>query len=291
MHSLHMGKVLAAVIALFISFNDISTADELVVTESGNVGIGTATPSGKLDVQGDIRAGNSNIYFTKTNHTYTAIGDTPGYAAIENAVDYNALMILGRSGTPKGRYVQLWDYLQVMGGMDITGNVGIGTTTPQCPLDVNGNLQYRAGGNKVQMTSTPGFLAYLIDGNLWGVSIWASSRRFKEDIRDLDISSEKIHALNPVAFKWIEERGGKADFGLIAEEVAEIIPELAAYDEEGKPFSVRYELLSVLLLKELKKQKKLNERLSEQLQALKIDNQNFEARLAKLERMLEKKQK
>ena len=87
----------------------------------GRIGIGTANPAGKLDVAGDIRAGNSDIYFTKTNHNHTGIGNIPGYAAIENAADHDALMILGRAGTSKGRSVKLWDYLQVNGNVDVTG--------------------------------------------------------------------------------------------------------------------------------------------------------------------------
>ncbi|XHX78800.1 MAG: hypothetical protein RBJ76_02385 [Stenomitos frigidus ULC029] len=104
----------------------------------GNVGIGTTTPQGKLEVSGDIRAGNSDLYFTKIDHKHTGFGNTTGFAAIENASDYGALMILGRAGTAKGRYVRLWDYLQVNGGLDITGNVGIGTETPDRKLVVRG---------------------------------------------------------------------------------------------------------------------------------------------------------
>ena len=104
----------------------------------GNVGIGTATPQGKLEVNGDIRAGNSDLYFTKTDHKHSGFGNPTGFAAIENASDYGALMILGRAGTAKGRYVRLWDYLQVNGGLDITGNVGIGTETPDRKLVVRG---------------------------------------------------------------------------------------------------------------------------------------------------------
>jgi hypothetical protein len=89
----------------------------------GRIGIGTANPAARLDVRGDIRAGNSDIYFTKTNHNHSGIGNTPGYAAIENAADYNALMILGRAGTSKGRSVRLWDYLQVNGSLDVNGTL------------------------------------------------------------------------------------------------------------------------------------------------------------------------
>ena len=89
----------------------------------GSVGIGTVSPGGKLDVLGDIRAGNSDIYFTKTDHKHTGIGNTDGYAAIENAEDFGALMILGRAGTPEGRKVRLWDYLQVDGDLQVEKNL------------------------------------------------------------------------------------------------------------------------------------------------------------------------
>ncbi|MBD2037669.1 hypothetical protein H6F76_22175 [Leptolyngbya sp. FACHB-321] len=113
-------------------------ASNSISYSAGNVGIGTTTPQGKLEVSGDIRAGNSDLYFTKIDHKHTAFGNTTGFAAIENASDYGALMILGRAGTAKGRYVRLWDYLQVNGGLDITGNVGIGTETPDRKLVVRG---------------------------------------------------------------------------------------------------------------------------------------------------------
>jgi cytoskeletal protein CcmA (bactofilin family) len=93
------------------------------VTIMGNVGIGTLEPQGKLDVRGAIHAGNSDIYFTKTDHRHTAFGNTAGFAAIENSANYEALMILGRAGTSQGRAVKLWDYLQVNGNLEVTGNI------------------------------------------------------------------------------------------------------------------------------------------------------------------------
>ncbi|HKX33305.1 MAG TPA: hypothetical protein VJ302_36850, partial [Blastocatellia bacterium] len=113
-----------------------SGGDKLTVTPAGNVGIGTATPEGKLDVKGEIRAGNSDLYFTRTDHNHTGIGNAEGFAAIENAANFNALMILGRSGTPQGRAVRLWDYLEVNGALHVTSNVGIGTAAPSRMLHV-----------------------------------------------------------------------------------------------------------------------------------------------------------
>jgi hypothetical protein len=103
----------------------------------GNVGIGTNTPDAKLDVAGAIRAGNSDIYFTKTDHTHTGIGNAAGFAAIENASNpnFNCLMILGRStGSPIVRRVQLWDFLQVNGDLVVTGRLTAPTKTG-CVVD------------------------------------------------------------------------------------------------------------------------------------------------------------
>jgi hypothetical protein len=86
------------------------------------VGIGTADPTAKLDVAGAIKAGNSDLYFSKTDHTHTGFGNASGHAAIENAQDYNALMILGRA-TDSGRRVRLWDYLEVNGPLEVTGHL------------------------------------------------------------------------------------------------------------------------------------------------------------------------
>ena len=87
---------------------------------AGNVGIGTTTPSAKLEVSGNLKvtgsltAGGSDIYFTQTDHTHTGFGNTEGFAAIENASNYNALMILGRQ-TSTGRIIKVWDRFEVNG--------------------------------------------------------------------------------------------------------------------------------------------------------------------------------
>jgi hypothetical protein len=88
--------------------------DHIALIPSGNVGIGTDAPAYKLDVQGSIAAGNSDIYFTNTNHRHSGIGNTTGLAAIENSIDYSSLMILGRTVSGR-RKVTMWDDITVNG--------------------------------------------------------------------------------------------------------------------------------------------------------------------------------
>jgi hypothetical protein len=98
-----------------------------------------------------------------------------------------------------------------------------------------------------------------------------SSRQFKENVRDLGDRSARLLGLRPVAFRYREgvRREPRAvEYGLIAEEVAEVYPELVVYDEEGKPTTVKYHLLSTLLLNELQKQATEIQRMRARLERL-----------------------
>jgi len=83
-----------------------------------------------------------------------------------------------------------------------------------------------------------------------------SSRRFKKDIADMDSASEALLALRPVTFHYKEEfdRQGIPQFGLVAEEVAEICPDLVLRDGKGEIYSVRYEAVNAMLLNEFLKE-------------------------------------
>ncbi len=84
----------------------------------------------------------------------------------------------------------------------------------------------------------------------------SSSANFKEQIKPMAESSEAIYSLHPVTFRYKREfdPAGIPQFGLVAEEVATVDPDLVARDEEGKPYTVRYEAVSAMLLNEFLKQ-------------------------------------
>jgi Chaperone of endosialidase len=81
-----------------------------------------------------------------------------------------------------------------------------------------------------------------------------SSRRYKEDVRDMGDASSPVLALRPVTFHYRQPAGDGTHFGLIAEEVDEHLSDLVARDAEGRAASVRYDELPALLLNELQKQ-------------------------------------
>jgi|SRR5882724_665853 len=83
-----------------------------------------------------------------------------------------------------------------------------------------------------------------------------SSRRFKDDIRPMDDASDAILALKPVTFHYKEDTQAIPQFGLVAEDVEAIYPDLVIRDKEGKANSVRYEAINAMLLNEFLKEHK-----------------------------------
>ena len=83
-----------------------------------------------------------------------------------------------------------------------------------------------------------------------------SSKRFKEDIKPMDKTSEALFALEPVKFHYKKEidPAGKSQFGLVAEDVEKVNPDLVVRDKEGKAYSVRYDQVNAMLLNEFLKE-------------------------------------
>jgi trimeric autotransporter adhesin len=97
-----------------------------------------------------------------------------------------------------------------------------------------------------------------------------SSERFKEDIKPMSKTSETLFALNPVTFRYKKEidSAGTSQFGLVAEDVEKVNPDLVVRDKDGKPYSVRYEAVNAMLLNEFLKEHRKVERLEKQVEAL-----------------------
>ena len=143
------------------------------------------------------------------------------------------------------------------------GNGTIATANNQMVLGNANVTQFYCYGAFVGTTAFASNLTVLNTGQIVRST---SSRRYKKDITDLEINTSNIYKLKPVSYN--SHTDDTRHFGLIAEEVADVIPELAMYSKEKDvvngsasdkvvPDAVQYPLLSVLMLKEVQKHEKM----------------------------------
>ena len=109
------------------------------------------------------------------------------------------------------------------------------------------------GGIRVKPPAVAWLFSSMLTASLGTVT---SSARFKDEIKPMDKASEAILALKPVSFRYKKEIDpqGIPQFGLVAEEVEKVNPDLVVRDKEGKPYSVRYEQMNAMLLNEFLKE-------------------------------------
>src|SRR5256886_2264102 len=99
--------------------------------------------------------------------------------------------------------------------------------------------------------------AVVVDSN-GQLGVAPSSQRFKDAINPMAKASEAILALKPVTFRYKKDLdpAGIPQFGLVAEDVEKVNPDLVARDKQGKPYTVRYEAVNAMLLNEFLKEHK-----------------------------------
>ena len=171
-------------------------------------------------------------------------------------------------------------------------HAGINLTTGSNNVDIGNSTSGVAGeSNTIRIgtegTQTAAFIAGIrgtpvIGGIPVGVTtsgqlgVAPSSQRFKEAVKPMDKASEAILALQPVTFRYKHELDpdGIPQFGLVAEQVEKVNPDLVARDEQGKPYTVRYDAVNAMLLNEfLKEHRKVEEQT--------VINQRQEATIAR----------
>jgi hypothetical protein len=113
-----------------------------------------------------------------------------------------------------------------------------------------------------------------------------SSRRYKQDIQGMDQASDVLYALKPVTFKYKPgiDPQGIPQFGLVAEDVEKVAPDLVAHDDQGKVYTVRYQAVDAMLLNEFLKEHRTVQEQSTEIQNLKQQNDSLEKRLNELEK-------
>jgi len=121
------------------------------------------------------------------------------------------------------------------------------------------------------------------------IGMMTSSARFKEEIQRMDKASEAILALEPVTFRYKKDidPDGTPQFGLVAEEVEKVNPDRVARDEQGKPYTVRYEAVNAMLLNEFLKEHRQVEEQKAGLAEMKSVVSKQEELIAKQQKQIE----
>ena len=116
-----------------------------------------------------------------------------------------------------------------------------------------------------------------------------SSERFKDAIKPMDKASEVILALKPVTFHYKKELDPESipQFGLVAEQVEKVNPDLVVRDGDGKPYTVRYEAVNAMLLNEFLKEHRKVEKLEATVEGLAATVKEQAAQIQKVSAQLE----
>src|SRR5262249_40577952 len=144
-------------------------------------------------------------------------------------------------------------------GADVTGGGGpFADASNTCFI---GNIYNRPVSDPVTATAV-----FVDQFNVLGFN--PSTRRVKHDIRPMDNTSETLYALKPETFKYNSDNKNRTQFGLIAEEVANVNPDLVLRDNDGNAETIRYEQVNAMLLNEFLKEHRKVEQLEKQVEVL-----------------------
>ena len=261
--------------------DDISIDNGLLYAVVGepNVGIGNDTPSSKLDVEGTVTANGLIVEGTVTANDLTvntSVSGT-GFSGWDRDASDDVTTSTDFLGDVTGTYDativgndshnhgdgSVSDDISIDNGLlyaiaDGT-EVGIGTDSPQETLHVDGTARI----DDMPLAAATYTVYADANGKLHKAG---SSKRYKTRIADLETDPDVVLRLNPVRFQW--KRTGEQDIGLIAEEVDEVIKDLVAYDQDGRPEAVKYDRLSLYLLAVLRELKAENDAVKERLEGL-----------------------
>jgi trimeric autotransporter adhesin len=186
------------------------------------------------------------------------------------AVGHKALQFSTSGSNVAVGTVALWNVTTGSGNIGIGVDAGVSVTTGANNIEIGnvgnlgddqtiriGSVQSRTFIAGISGITTGGAAtAVVIDGN-GQLGTISSSRRYKFDIVDMSESTDALMQLRPVKFRYITQgKGAPLQFGLIAEEVAQVYPELVTRNKDGEVESVMYQFLAPMLLNEVQKQRR-----------------------------------
>jgi hypothetical protein len=215
------------------------------------VGALKASMSGSNNAAEGYRA----LYTNTTGGSNTALGSD----ALMNNTSGSSNIAVGVSA---GSKLTTGDNNIDIGALGVVGEANtmrLGKAGTQTTTFIAGISGVTVGGGVGVIIDSTGHLGTVV-----------SSERFKNAIKPMDKASEAILALKPVTFHYKHELDPKGipQFGLVAEQVEKVNPDLVARDEQGKPYTVRYEAVNAMLLNEFLKEHRKVEEQQKEIEAL-----------------------
>jgi hypothetical protein len=239
-------------------FNTAMGASSLYnnTTGSFNIATGRLTLTSNTTGNYNVAIGDLALRSNTIGEKNTALGDSSLY----NNTTGNRNIALG---------VNAGDSLTTGSNNIDIGNTGVAAESATIRIGTNGTHAKTFIAGISGITSASGVAVFVNAAGQLGTL--TSSARFKENIEDMNSISSDLLKLRPVTFVYKDEAadGDKTlQYGLIAEEVAKINPALVVFDKDGKPYTVRYQMLAPMLVNELQKEHKVNEEQNEKIQSL-----------------------
>jgi hypothetical protein len=229
----------------------------------------TATGAGALlnntTGSNNTAVGEAALFFNTTGSFNTGVGDgvlssnTTGSANTAVALDALGSNTIGNNNTAIGEDA-LNSNTTGSGNTVVGFNSAFAVTTANNVICIGANI----GGANVNnscyigsifgQTSSAGTAVFINSDGKLGTT--TSSKRFKEEIKPMDKTSEVLFSLKPVSFRYKNaiDPAGTSQLGLVAEDVAKVNPDLVVRDKDGQPYSVRYDQVNAMLLNEFLKE-------------------------------------
>jgi hypothetical protein len=238
--------------------------------------------------------GYSALHSVTDGYSNTAIGTSPLYyntlGSGNTALGYQALVnnTTGSSNIGIGYYAGASAASNASNNIYIGNNEGFGTDNGTIRIGAAQQTSFFVAGVRGVTTAVNNAVPVMIDSN-GQLGTTSSSRRFKEDIEDMGATSHDLMRLRPVTYRYKQPftDGTKPiQYGLIAEEVAEVYPDLVAHSADGQIETVKYQVLDSMLLNEMQRQQAQIGDQKDQIRRLEQRNQSLEERLAKVEATL-----
>ena len=213
----------------------------------GNLGIGTTTPAGPLDIEGPAAPNN-----TDAPPVLNVVGGTGGWGQFYGRIGGSVMLTGGTGGASS-----LADYGAQGGNISLQGGLG-GYGCCGSPGPTGNVILAPQGGMVGIQTTLPNAVLTIARGAGHAVAdgwdTW-SSRRWKTNIETLPGALEKVERLRGVSYD--RKDTGKHEIGVIAEEVGPVVPEVVSYEKDGvTPQGVDYARLTALLIEGMKEQQR-----------------------------------